>query len=75
MKVQPPERPSTDWSYDDPDYYDAAKLERELRRVGEACHQCRRCLPLCPAFPKLFELVDATPRRDRRRHVHGLRGA
>jgi Fe-S oxidoreductase len=36
------------------------KLERELRRVGDICHQCRRCLPLCPSFPKLFELVDAT---------------
>jgi glycerol-3-phosphate dehydrogenase subunit C len=62
VKVQAPELPSSEWSYDDPDYLDAAKLERELRRVGEACHQCRRCLPLCPAFPKLFELVDATPR-------------
>jgi glycerol-3-phosphate dehydrogenase subunit C len=61
VKVQAPELPSSEWSYDDPDYVDAAKLERELRRVGEACHQCRRCLPLCPAFPKLFELVDATP--------------
>jgi glycerol-3-phosphate dehydrogenase subunit C len=61
VKVQAPERPSTDWSYDDPDYLDAAKLERELRRVGEACHQCRRCLPLCPAFPKLFDLVDHSP--------------
>jgi Fe-S oxidoreductase len=61
MKVRAPERPSADWSYDDPDYLDEARLERELRRVGEACHQCRRCLPLCPAFPKLFELVDSTP--------------
>ncbi len=26
------------------------------------CHQCRRCLPLCPSFPRLFELVDATER-------------
>ncbi len=62
MKVQAPELPSSEWSYDDPDYLDAAKVERELRRVGEVCHQCRRCLPLCPSFPKLFELIDATPR-------------
>ena len=34
--------------------------QRELRRVGDICHQCRRCLPLCPSFPKLFELVDAS---------------
>jgi Fe-S oxidoreductase len=62
MKVDPPERPSTELHYGDPDYLDPAKLERELRRVGEACHQCRRCLPLCPSFPRLFELVDATDR-------------
>ncbi len=61
MKVPPPERPSSELHFGDPDYLDAEKLERELRRVGEVCHQCRRCLPLCPAFPKLFELVDATP--------------
>jgi Fe-S oxidoreductase len=62
VKVPPPERPSADWRYEDPDYLDPAKLERELRRVGEICHQCRRCLPLCPSFPKLFELIDATDR-------------
>jgi Fe-S oxidoreductase len=61
VKVAAPELPSTEWSYDDPDYRDGAKLERELRRVAEACHQCRRCLPLCPSFPTLFELIDATP--------------
>jgi Fe-S oxidoreductase len=60
VKVDLPEKPSTEWRYDDPDYGDWAKLERELRRVGEVCHQCRRCLPLCPAFPRLFELIDAS---------------
>jgi len=60
MKVTPPEHPTTELHYGDPAYLDAGKIERELRRVGEICHQCRRCLPLCPAFPKLFELVDAT---------------
>jgi Fe-S oxidoreductase len=62
MQVPPPERPTREWRYDDPDYGDAASIERELRRVGEVCHQCRRCLPLCTAFPRLFELVDATDR-------------
>jgi Fe-S oxidoreductase len=61
VKVDPPELPSREWSYEDPDYLDPAKLERELRRVGEICHQCRRCLPLCPSFPKLFDLIDASP--------------
>ncbi len=61
MKVDPPEHPSRTLHYDDPAYSGRGALERELRRVGEVCHQCRRCLPLCPAFPKLFELVDASP--------------
>jgi len=62
MKVLPPEVPSTELRYGTPGYADPDKLERELRRVGEACHQCRRCLPLCPSFPRLLELIDATDR-------------
>jgi Fe-S oxidoreductase len=61
MKVETPEKPTSDWSYEDPDYWDSESLDRELRRVGDICHQCRRCLPLCPSFPRLFELVDASP--------------
>lgn len=62
MKVDSPERPSASFAYDDPDFADLAKVETELRRTGEVCHQCRRCLPLCPSFPKLFDLIDATDR-------------
>lgn len=62
MKVELPEKPTAAWDYRDDDYWDAAKLERELRRVADICHQCRRCLPLCPSFPTLFELIDATDR-------------
>jgi glycerol-3-phosphate dehydrogenase subunit C len=61
VKVELPERASADLHYEDPDYRDPVKLERELRRVAEICHQCRRCLPLCPSFPRLFDLIDATP--------------
>src|SRR3990172_346543 len=61
MKVDPPEHPSRSLDYDDAAYSDPAALDRELHRVGEVCPQCRPCLPLCPAFPKLFELVDASP--------------
>jgi Fe-S oxidoreductase len=61
MKVDPPEHPQGSLRYGDPAWSEAGAVERELRRVGEACHQCRRCLPLCPAFPKLFDLVDASP--------------
>ena len=61
MKVHAPEKPSSAWRYEDAAYGDWGALERELRRVADICHQCRRCLPLCPSFPKLFELVDASP--------------
>jgi len=62
VKVELPEKPTAAWDYRDEAYWDAAKLERELRRVADICHQCRRCLPLCPSFPTLFELIDATDR-------------
>jgi Fe-S oxidoreductase len=62
MKIPPPEHASTQLDYEHAAYFDAGSLDRELRRVADVCHQCRRCLPLCPAFPRLFELVDATDR-------------
>jgi len=43
------------------DFYDEAKLDKELARVFDMCHGCRRCVNLCTAFPTLFDLVDASP--------------
>ncbi len=60
MSIEQPRRPSSELGYEDADTLDLAQIERELRRVGDICHQCRRCLPLCPAFPTLFDLVDAS---------------
>ena len=40
------------------DFYDAEKLDAELRRVFDICHGCRRCFNLCDSFPRLFDLVD-----------------
>lgn len=45
-------------SLDHPDFLDREALDRELTRVFEKCHDCRRCLPLCPSFPSLFDSVD-----------------
>ena len=51
-----PIRHPIDWS--DPDFYDEAKLDAELRRVFDVCHGCRRCFNLCNSFPRLFDLID-----------------
>jgi Fe-S oxidoreductase len=45
-------------SLSDASFLDREALDAELGRVFEKCHNCRRCLPLCPSFPKLFEAVD-----------------
>jgi glycerol-3-phosphate dehydrogenase subunit C len=47
------------YHWEDPDFYDAEKLDAELRRVFDICHGCRRCFNLCDSFPRLFDLVDA----------------
>ncbi len=40
------------------DFYDEAGLFKEVERVFDICHGCRRCVNLCGAFPTLFDLVD-----------------
>ncbi len=42
----------------EPEFLDRSALDQELVRVFEKCHDCRRCLPLCPSFPSLFEAID-----------------
>ena len=42
----------------DPDFYNEESLFRELERVYDICHGCRRCVSLCKSFPTLFDLVD-----------------
>ncbi|MCI0600307.1 MAG: glycerol-3-phosphate dehydrogenase [Beijerinckiaceae bacterium] len=54
-----PTRHALDWQ--NPDFYDAAKLDSEMRRVFDICHGCRRCFNLCDSFPRLFDLIDASP--------------
>jgi len=56
--LEAPTRHPLDWR--NPDFYDPAKVEKELERVFEICHGCRRCVNLCTAFPTLFDLVDAS---------------
>src|SRR4051812_10470886 len=53
-----PVRHPIEWQ--NPDFWDEAKLDAELRRVFDICHGCRRCFNLCDSFPRLFDLVDGT---------------
>lgn len=54
--LEPPKRHPLDWV--NPDFYDEPKLFDEMERVFDICHGCRRCVSLCTAFPRLFDLID-----------------
>ena len=47
-------------AWKDPAFYDEPALFRELERVFDICHGCRRCFSLCNSFPTLFDAVDAS---------------
>ncbi len=57
--LEAPTRHPLDWK--NPEFYDEAKTFDELERVLNICHGCRRCVSLCGAFPRLFDLIDETP--------------
>jgi glycerol-3-phosphate dehydrogenase subunit C len=40
------------------DFYEPASVEKELKRVADICHTCRRCYNLCPSFDVLFRALD-----------------
>jgi len=54
--LEAPTRHPIDWN--DPKFYDEDDLNKELERVYDICHGCRRCVSLCNSFPTLFDLVD-----------------
>ena len=56
--LEAPTRHPIDWK--NPGYYDEDATLKEMERVFDVCHGCRRCVSLCQAFPILFDLVDAT---------------
>jgi Fe-S oxidoreductase len=45
----------------DPDFFDEESLFKELERVYDLCHGCRRCFSLCNSFPLLFDAIDESP--------------
>jgi Fe-S oxidoreductase len=56
--LEAPTRHPLDWKSEA--FYDEDKALKEMERVFDICHGCRRCVNLCTAFPTLFDLVDAS---------------
>jgi len=54
--LEAPIRHPIDWK--NPEFYDEEAAFKELERIFDICHGCRRCVSLCGAFPTLFDLVD-----------------
>ena len=54
--TQAPIRHPIPWR--DEDFWDQLSLDKELRRVFDICHGCRRCFNLCDSFPQLFDVID-----------------
>ena len=57
--LQAPTRHAVNWK--DPEFFNEEALYKELERVYDHCHGCRRCVSLCQSFPVLFDLVDESP--------------
>jgi Fe-S oxidoreductase len=57
--LEAPTRHPIDWK--NTEFWDEGALDKEMERVFEICHGCRRCVSLCGAFPTLFDLVDNGP--------------
>ncbi|MDP1626079.1 heterodisulfide reductase-related iron-sulfur binding cluster [Parvibaculum sp.] len=57
--TEAPIRHPIEWR--NPDFYDAEKIDAEMRRIFDICHGCRRCFNLCDSFPRLFDLIDESP--------------
>jgi Fe-S oxidoreductase len=54
--LEAPTRHALAWQ--EPQFYDPDSLQKELDRVFDICHGCRRCFNLCNSFPTLFDLID-----------------
>ena len=54
--LEAPTRHPIDWK--NPEFYNEQACEKELERIFDICHGCRRCVSLCNAFPLLFDLID-----------------
>ena len=57
--MEAPTRHPLEWKSED--FWNEDALNKELERVFDLCHGCRRCVSLCQSFPTLFDLVDNNP--------------
>jgi len=44
--------------WQDAEFWNEESLFKELERVFDICHGCRRCFSLCNSFPTLFDAID-----------------
>jgi Fe-S oxidoreductase len=56
--LEAPTRHPIKWQ--DPLFFDEPSLFKELERIFDICHGCRRCFSLCNSFPTLFDAVDGS---------------
>ncbi len=61
-------------SLGEPEFLERSALDQELVRVFEKCQDCRRCLPLCPSFPSLFDAIDRHEQEAAELTAHETRG-
>ncbi len=54
--LEAPTRHAVPWK--EPEFLNETALFKELERVFDICHGCRRCFSLCNSFPTLFDAVD-----------------
>ena len=57
--LEAPTRHPIDWKSDN--FWDEEACFKEMERIFDICHGCRRCVSLCGSFPTLFDLVDESP--------------
>jgi Fe-S oxidoreductase len=54
--LEAPTRHPIDWT--NPEFFNEESAFKEMERIFDICHGCRRCVSLCGSFPTLFDLVD-----------------
>jgi Fe-S oxidoreductase len=54
--LEAPTRHPIAWK--DPEFWNEESIFKELERIFDICHGCRRCFSLCNSFPTLFDAID-----------------